>query len=85
VIDNKPLAEHLRTAFEVGKYWATYSATRDDSVCEGDPPAITPVAPFYKSTTCGFNPDYWEFYVGSADEAAVRAAAPQLKHVAIGG
>lgn len=86
VIDNKPLADHLRTTFAVGQYWATYTAMRDDNVHEGDPPTISPQPPYYKNAGfCGFNPDYWEFYVGPKDEPAVRAAAPQLQHVVIRG
>ena len=84
VVDNKPLADHLRATFEVGSYWATYTATRDGDIREGSAPAITQTAPYFKAAG-GFNPDYWEFYVGPADEAAVLAAAPQLKHVAVRG
>lgn len=84
IVDNKPLADHLRTTFAVGSYWATYTSTRDDGVSEGKAPAISTQAPYFKAGG-GFNPDYWEFYVGPADEAAVLQAAPQLKHIRIRG
>lgn len=84
IVDNKPLADHLRTTFAVGRYWATYTSTRDDGVSEGKAPAISTQAPYFKAGG-GFNPDYWEFYVGPADEAAVLQAAPQLKHIRIRG
>jgi hypothetical protein len=48
------------------------------------PPVISTQAPYFKAGG-GFKPDYWEFYVGPADEAAELQVALQLKHVRIGG
>lgn len=81
VADNQPLARHLARTFETGRYWGTYTALRDDTVSVGSAPSFQEAAPYFKPD-CS---DYWEFYVGPADEAAVRAAAPQLEHLAIRG